>query len=216
MDSATGLLYLGNGQYYDPATGRFLNRSARPNQANPYVPWSGDPLGALMAPLAVMTVVLGRKKKHGKWDNLMVVLVLVLASGFSISACDNPPPQNPNSTLPPPMLIKVTITPMGTTVSQKNTPVASSTAVKSPDEGGCTFILKPNSIDLGSDWKITHYHYAMGNDDDAFPPNDLVTVGGLGSRKFRRQFIYNINKGIPLQGTGLAEDGITYINVNSG
>ena len=38
MDSATGLLYVGNGQYYDPSTGRFLNRSARPNQANPYVP----------------------------------------------------------------------------------------------------------------------------------------------------------------------------------
>ena len=29
MDSATGLLYVGNGQYYDPATGRFLNCSAR-------------------------------------------------------------------------------------------------------------------------------------------------------------------------------------------
>ena len=41
MDSATGLLYLGNGQYYNPSTGRFLNRTARPNQANPYVPWSG-------------------------------------------------------------------------------------------------------------------------------------------------------------------------------
>ena len=24
MDAATGLLYVGNGQYYDPATGRFL------------------------------------------------------------------------------------------------------------------------------------------------------------------------------------------------
>ncbi len=41
MDSATGLLYVGNGQYYDPATGRFLNRNARPNQAHPYVPWNG-------------------------------------------------------------------------------------------------------------------------------------------------------------------------------
>ena len=79
MDSATGLLYLGNGQYYDPATGRFLNRTAQPN---PYVPWSGDPLGALMAPLAVMTVVLGRKKKHGKWENIIIVIVLCCSAAI--------------------------------------------------------------------------------------------------------------------------------------
>ncbi len=87
MDSATGLLYLGDGQYYDPATGRFLNRNARPNQANPYVPWSGDPLGAMMAPLAVMTVVLGRRKKHGKWEITVVLLALVFTAGLSFTAC---------------------------------------------------------------------------------------------------------------------------------
>ena len=27
MDVATGLLYVGNGQYYDPATGRLLTRN---------------------------------------------------------------------------------------------------------------------------------------------------------------------------------------------
>ena len=100
MDNATGLLYLGTGQYYDPATGRFLNRNARPNQANPYVPWSGDPLGAMMAPLAVMTVVLGRKKKHGKWEVIAVVAVLCFTVGMSLSACTpaNPPPsQEPNN-----------------------------------------------------------------------------------------------------------------------
>ena len=42
MDGATGLLYVGNGQYYDPATGRFLNRGADSNRANPYVPWGGN------------------------------------------------------------------------------------------------------------------------------------------------------------------------------
>ena len=98
MDSATGLLYLGNGQYYDPATGRFLNRSARPNQANPYVPWSGDPLGALMAPLAVMTVVLGRRKKHGKWEVIVIVAVLCFTAGMSLSACT---PNQPNPTQEP-------------------------------------------------------------------------------------------------------------------
>jgi RHS repeat-associated protein len=39
-DAATGLLYVGNGQYYDPATGRFLTRDTKPNNSNPYVPWN--------------------------------------------------------------------------------------------------------------------------------------------------------------------------------
>ena len=44
LDAATGLIYLGNGQYYDPKTGRFLTRSANPTQTNPYVPWKSDPV----------------------------------------------------------------------------------------------------------------------------------------------------------------------------
>jgi len=39
MDAATGLIYVGNGQYYDPTTGRFLTRGVNPDQTNPYVPW---------------------------------------------------------------------------------------------------------------------------------------------------------------------------------
>jgi RHS repeat-associated protein len=49
MDEATGLLYVGNGQYYDPATGRFLTRDANSTSPNPYVPF--DPTGFLLAPL---------------------------------------------------------------------------------------------------------------------------------------------------------------------
>ncbi len=37
MDSATGVLYVGIGRYYDPTTGRFLNRNLNPGSANPYV-----------------------------------------------------------------------------------------------------------------------------------------------------------------------------------
>jgi hypothetical protein len=52
LDATTGLLYVGNGQYYtctalrsvqcrcDPSTGRFLTRNVNPNSANPYVPWN--------------------------------------------------------------------------------------------------------------------------------------------------------------------------------
>jgi hypothetical protein len=50
MDIATGLLYMGNGQYYDPATGRFLSPVQR-GQPNPYLPNRADPLGAMLGPV---------------------------------------------------------------------------------------------------------------------------------------------------------------------
>jgi YD repeat-containing protein len=64
VDFTTGLMYIGNGQYYDPETGRFLTRGANPNSPNPYVPF--NPLGLLLAPLALAAVVSPRKKIKGK------------------------------------------------------------------------------------------------------------------------------------------------------
>lgn len=55
LDAATGLLYVGDGQYYDPSTGRFLTRDVYPNSPNPYVPW--NPIGAIIGPLGLMLVV---------------------------------------------------------------------------------------------------------------------------------------------------------------
>jgi hypothetical protein len=78
---------VGNGQYYDPATGRFLNRDTRSGQANPYVPWKADPAGAAIAPLALLALVYGNKKQRGKWDNLIILLVLCGVVGMSLSAC---------------------------------------------------------------------------------------------------------------------------------
>jgi len=85
MDEATGLLYVGNGQYYDPATGRFLNRNARPEQTNPYVPWSTDPTGALFSPLLLLAMVFSNKKKCGKHDQLMIILVIGVLLFMSLS-----------------------------------------------------------------------------------------------------------------------------------
>ena len=79
MDAATGLIYVGNGQYYDPETGRFLTRDARPNQNNPYTPV--DPTGAMLAPLALLALVFDRKKSRGKRDTLVILLVLSLVPG---------------------------------------------------------------------------------------------------------------------------------------
>jgi hypothetical protein len=108
MDAATGLLYVGNGQYYDPSTGRFLTRSAKPNQNNPYTPF--DPMGALFAPLGLMALVYGNKKKGGKWNALLVILIFAVVVGMTLTACGdgsgngngNPPPtETPPPGTPP-------------------------------------------------------------------------------------------------------------------
>ena len=82
MDTATGLLYVGNGMYYDPQTGHFLNRNVHPEQTNPYVPW-GDPAGAMVAPLALLALVFTNKKKRTKLDYLIIALVLGVTVGMS-------------------------------------------------------------------------------------------------------------------------------------
>jgi RHS repeat-associated protein len=86
MDEATGLMYVGNGRYYDPATGRFFNRDAKPNQSNPYVPF--DPMGAMFAPLGLLAVIYGRKKKGGTWGVLLVIIAFAMVSGMALSACN--------------------------------------------------------------------------------------------------------------------------------
>jgi len=85
MDAATGLLYVGNGQYYDPVTGRFLTRDAKPNSTNPYVPW--DPTGALLGPLGLLALVYGRKKKGSKAGMLLVLLLVGVSVGMTLAAC---------------------------------------------------------------------------------------------------------------------------------
>ncbi len=86
-DAGTGLIYMGNGQYYDPSTGRFLTRGANADQSNPYVPWSGDPSGMLIAPLALLALVFGRKKNRTKLDHFVILVVIGLSIGLSVSAC---------------------------------------------------------------------------------------------------------------------------------
>ena len=85
MDAATGLLYVGNGQYYDPATGRFLTRDVNPNSANPYVPW--NPIGAIIGPLGLVALVFGRRKKGSKVGTLLVLLVVTVSVGMTLAGC---------------------------------------------------------------------------------------------------------------------------------
>ncbi|HSO12412.1 MAG TPA: hypothetical protein VLT51_08555, partial [Anaerolineales bacterium] len=85
LDAATGLLYVGNGQYYDPATGRFLTRDARPNSANPYVPW--NPIGAIVGPLGLIALVFGRRKKGNKVGTFLALVLVVGSVGMTLAGC---------------------------------------------------------------------------------------------------------------------------------
>ena len=87
LDAATGLIYVGNGQYYDPQTGRFLTRDARPNNTNPYVPW--DPSGAIIAPLGIVALFAGRKKKGSKVGTFLVLLLVLGSVGMTLAACNS-------------------------------------------------------------------------------------------------------------------------------
>jgi hypothetical protein len=103
---------MGNGQYYDPATGRFLTR--QPGRLNPYVPWSGDPAGALLGPLGLLVMLRWRRRgKKGKMDTILTLLLVGLALGIGLAACGSggtetpqPPtiptiPGTPTTPMPP-------------------------------------------------------------------------------------------------------------------
>lgn len=145
MDAATGLIYVGSGQYYDPATGRFLTRFANPGATNPYLP-QRDPLGALLGPAMLLFLLQRRRKKPGKYDHLLIGLVLVLALGMSLAACGDgtgtPGDGTPSPTLPttPPSGGGTPLPPATEPPSTPTPPPGSPTPIPSPT---CTPTLPP-------------------------------------------------------------------------
>ena len=110
MDAATGLIYVGEGQYYDPQTGRFLTRGAQPSKANPYVPWGGEPTGLLIGPLALMVLLRWKKRSRalGRIERVLLAALVVVAVGVVVAGCGGdssatPPPttKSPPTTEPP-------------------------------------------------------------------------------------------------------------------
>ncbi len=177
MDNATNLIYVGNGQYYDPSTGRFLSRDVNPNSTNPYVPWGGNPTGALFTPLALLFLVYSCRKKRGTLDTIVVLIVLSTALGLGLSACQTTlqtpfgtvavtATPNPNGTV----AVAVTVTPSPTSTpsgTPTNTPTATCTATVVPitDDDYKTQISTRFGITLSDDtgkWHTTEIHIAFG------------------------------------------------------
>ena len=145
---------MGNGQYYDPETGRFLNRNAKPEQNNPYIPWGGNPSSALIAPLALLALVFGRKKTRNRWDNLVIVTVLCLAVGMSLAGCIGEVP--------------VTVTASPTPDSPKPTYIITAT----PTPGiSITLIATPEG-------SPTESIYKCGGEAEEIDVNNIILFGG--------------------------------------
>jgi hypothetical protein len=153
LDLTTGLLYVGNGQYYDPATGRFLTRGVNPNNTNPYVPWNLSPTGAIIGPLALLAMFYRRKKGvRGKADPYLLVLCaafILLGVGM---ACrlggGSPAPANPSPT--PTMPPASTQEPAGAGTAPAVTPSPSSSPTQQPAEpdpcANCTSTPTPTPL----------------------------------------------------------------------
>jgi hypothetical protein len=149
MDAATGLLYTGDGQYYDPSTGRFLTRNARPNSANPYLPF--DPTGAIIGPLGLIALVFGRRKKGSKVGKFLVLALVVGSVGMTLAGCQfttngydvtaTPVPSQPNTyniTATP------TTVPSSTPAPPTDTPLPTITVT-------CTVTSTPTPISIDSE-----------------------------------------------------------------
>ncbi len=151
LDTATGLLYVGGGQYYDPATGRFLTRGAAPSAPNPYVPWQADPLGAALGPVGLLLFLRRRRgKQAGTDDRLVLLVVLLLGGSLALAACGTPTgtptgaPANGTPTAPSIGTAKPTRTPGPPTSTRPATPTPTPSRTPSPTATPtCTPTVRP-------------------------------------------------------------------------
>ena len=150
LDATTGLLYVGNGQYYDPATGRFLTRNVNLNSTNPYTPW--NPIGAVVGPLGLLSLFYSRKKKGGKGGMFLVLLLVIMTVGMTLSACGPAPTPAPGPTIPPGA-------PTEPSPNQTPQPIPSPTAPTTP------LWLDLNCADVTSNW-------GFGSNENLF--NNLI------------------------------------------
>ncbi len=178
LDAATGLIYVGNGQYYDPKTGRFLSPAGKGQ--NPYLPTSRpDPLSAALGSVALVAVLAGRRRKgKDRWNGWLLLTLVVLMGvgmGAGLTACEPPPTETPPPTPPP------TVPPPGRTPTQpppRRTPTPTppppsktpkpptSTCTPTPTlppgippaQPGYRWVLKQPTDGPDNTFRITHYY----------------------------------------------------------
>ena len=216
MDTATDLIYVGNGIYYDPTTGRFLNRNANPNSTNPYVPWGGEPSAAFLAPLALLSLFYSRRKKRGALDTIIILLVLGVSLGLGLTACTITQPLS-NATL------TVTAPTRTPTPTQSETAIATITPNPGAPVGTptatCTATVTPLPpgaywFEFVDNWTISYYVSVQENDpyftqDHGFP----YPIGLKGPLPgLDQNHTYDLNwaygwKGVLTQGTGHSSYG---------
>ena len=191
LDSATGLLYVGNGQYYDPSTGRFLTRDVYPNSPNPYVPW--NPIGTILGPLAVLSMFYGRKKQKSKWDTIIILTLLSISMGIGVVACAPAPPVTPVPNQQP------------TQAPGNNIPPTNPSPNETPQPGPGT---DTGNTSTGTPAPITTPSYFCGGGATAVPGNKTAYLtfddGGFTDRIARSLFIQGMPSTFFVNDVGLA------------
>lgn len=159
LDMNTGLIYVGNGQYYDPATGRFLTRGVQPNSANPYVPW--NPIGAIVAPLGLASVYFSRRKGKPRGIDRLILFLFLLLMFMNLACCNvgtstqTTPPPEPSPTPTP--------SPTPAPAPSPVTPPSPTPGPTNPPPCNCNWLPDLHVI--------THYVTVQEN-DTFFTPND--------------------------------------------
>jgi RHS repeat-associated protein len=222
MDAATGLLYVGGGQYYDPATGRFLTPANR--GSNPYLPGRIDPTAGLLGSATLLALVFRRCRKPGKYDTLVVTLVLAFGLGIGLAGCGGGDVAPTNTCTPP------SLPPTGTAMATAESTQATATATRMPtpeptstpvligefilsayyipteeqyrNSGGAKVpipAVQQRSIDIVGDPNITLYLSKTHKYDYEWNTDNLQTaIWG---------FLYDTREGICMQGSGKLDSG---------
>jgi RHS repeat-associated protein len=139
LDATTGLIYVGNGQYYDPTTGRFLTRSVNPNSTNPYVPW--NPIGAIVGPMGLIALVFGRRKKGSKVGTFLVLALVMVSVGMTLTGCGPAPTPSQSPNIPPASQTPIPSQTPNPTQTPIQTPTQTQAPTNTPAVPTCTLTI---------------------------------------------------------------------------